>query len=550
MKNNKLIIILLILILGLSIQTTKVIIPNEKKDYKAANFESEALYSCVQSALSNAGLTEEQLGQLTELSCHNNIEIDSAEGIQDLTGLTSLDLSYNSLTEIDLSENKLLKNLNLSGNEFTEIDLSENDALEVLKLGKNRLKALDLSDLTALTLIDLHDNDLTTLDLSGKGNLKSIDASGNVIEAIVFPTSAPVNYLDLSANELKSVNLKGFPNLVTALLSINYLTALDVTTNTKLEVLHCSNNELKTIDLSNNNLLVDLDLYNNKLTSIDIKNLTSLIALNLSLNKLTEIDLSRNTELVKLYISSNKLDKLTLTNNNKLKELNAVFNNFKSYTIPNKALIDYLAIDYDWIKDFDLSSYTSLKQLDINKYINLSIAGDKISMEQVMAQFPKEIKFNDYGVYKNYDMFNPTCEYVEANDDGDIDPTSNEELVNGKPKYKVVKLENTLTTSSGTPKSYECLSPKIKSKTITSNDTSKIQINSINFRIDGFNPDAGIKVQFNAYVDLNYLDDGSSNHTTIANVPNTGMSVAHIAIIGLLIIGAGTYIVYRGVKQN
>ena len=123
MKNNKLIIILLILILGLSIQTTKVIIPNEKKDYKAANFESEALYSCVQAALSNAGLTEEQLGQLTELSCHNNIEIDSAEGIQDLTGLTSLDLSYNSLTEIDLSGNKLLEDLNLSGNELTEIDL-------------------------------------------------------------------------------------------------------------------------------------------------------------------------------------------------------------------------------------------------------------------------------------------------------------------------------------------------------------------------------------------------------------------------------------------
>ena len=103
---------------------------------KPANdaFEDNTFYSCVVDAYNNANgaskaytdnLTDEELASITNLTCAwKNIE--SAKGIEKLTGLTDLDLSGNSVKEIDLSNNTKLKRLDLSYNELTSIDLSNN----------------------------------------------------------------------------------------------------------------------------------------------------------------------------------------------------------------------------------------------------------------------------------------------------------------------------------------------------------------------------------------------------------------------------------------
>ena len=231
-------------------------VPNEA-------FEDDGFYSCIINEYNNENftskaytdnLTDEELASITNLTCvWKNIE--SAKGIEKLTGLTDLDLSGNSVKEIDLSNNTKLKRLDLSYNELTSIDLSNNIELTVLGLYNNQLTSIDLSNYIELTDLDLSYNKLTSIDLSNNVNLRG---------------------LRLSGNQLTSIN--GIEKL------------------TGLTTLNLSGNLLKEIDLSNNVELTYLNLENNKLTSLDLSKNTKLSYLNINGSSLIEDILIQNGE--------------------------------------------------------------------------------------------------------------------------------------------------------------------------------------------------------------------------------------------------------------
>ncbi len=273
-------IILLSIILPVSIvyvfykpTTINKLISNKLyKETVSSYFNDTNFYNCIIDAYNKENntnkpytynLSESELASIKNVSC-NYKEITDTTGIEKLVNLTSLNLQYNSLTELDVSKNTNLTSLGLRYNNLTEIDVSKNTKLTELDLRSNKLTTIDVSKNTNLTSLDLEDNNLTEIDVSKNTNLTSLD------------------------------------------LDDNNLTTIDVSKNMNLTYLNLMFNNLTELDVSKNTNLASLDLFHNKLTTIDVSKNTNLTSLGLGHNKLTKIDVSKNTNLTQLYLSNNK----------------------------------------------------------------------------------------------------------------------------------------------------------------------------------------------------------------------------------------------------
>ncbi len=237
-------------------------------------------------------------------------------GLKDLTGLeyftniTSLELSTNQLTAIDVSKNTALDTLTLSGNQLTILDVSKNTALTVLKLETNQLTKIDVSQNTALTELNASLNQLTALDVSKNTALTAL------------------------------------------FLNSNQLTAIDVSNNTALTRLYLRDNQLTKIDVSQNTALTQLNLVNNQLTALDVSQNTALTQLNLVNNQLTALDVSQNTALTELNLRGNALTKVNLANGNNDKLIDLGLNGNPNLTCVQ---VDQLPIPEAW-KKFNIDS--------------------------------------------------------------------------------------------------------------------------------------------------------------------------------------------------
>ena len=97
--------------------------------------------------------------------------ITSLKGIEYFTALTSLDCSYQDLTELDLSQNTGLTSVLCYGNQLTELDLSANTQLIELDCSSNEITHLDVSSNHNLEKLSCYHNRLISLDLSRNNKL-------------------------------------------------------------------------------------------------------------------------------------------------------------------------------------------------------------------------------------------------------------------------------------------------------------------------------------------------------------------------------------------
>ena len=116
--------------------------------------------------------------EITTLVC-NNKGIQFLEGIEALTQLKSLYLSFNEINDITpLVELKKLKTLYLSGNQISSLDaLSELTELTELGIQKNNVQ--DLSPLQSLSMLkSLHTHSNQIQDFTILGSLELNELSG------------------------------------------------------------------------------------------------------------------------------------------------------------------------------------------------------------------------------------------------------------------------------------------------------------------------------------------------------------------------------------
>ncbi len=93
------------------------------------------------------------------------------KGIEYFTALTSLDCSYQDLTELDLSRNTGLTSVLCYGNQLTELDLSANTQLIELTAAAMRLPIWMSAAIIISKKLSCYHNRLTSLDLSRNNKL-------------------------------------------------------------------------------------------------------------------------------------------------------------------------------------------------------------------------------------------------------------------------------------------------------------------------------------------------------------------------------------------
>ena len=189
------------------------------------------LRSCLIS--STKGIESPNLITLTKLELYDN-QIEDINGIQSLTNLIILDLSYNGirdmspvsncilLEELYIAQNKLrkieglnnmqnLRILDLGANRIRLMEGLDNlTSLQSLWLGKNKIETIAcIGNLPKLRQLDIQNNRITSIgegQIQNLGSLEELYLACNAIEIMDnFPINSPLGTLDLSYNKIISI---------------------------------------------------------------------------------------------------------------------------------------------------------------------------------------------------------------------------------------------------------------------------------------------------------------------------------------------------------
>ncbi len=183
-----------------------------------SSFKDKNFYACVVGNLNNSKInnktnrtfshkaTDAELKALTLLTCHNSyntpesLKINSTVGLEKIPNLRQLNLIYNNLSSIDLTNQKKLISLDLHLNNLSSINLSNQKELRNLSLGSNKLSSINLTNQKELAWLYLDSNNLSSINLANQTKLTS---------------------LSLSSNNLSSINLTSLGSLSSAFLNNN-----------------------------------------------------------------------------------------------------------------------------------------------------------------------------------------------------------------------------------------------------------------------------------------------------------------------------------------
>ena len=172
---------------------------------------------------SDGKLSDTELSSVTNISVAGQ-KLTSIKGIEYFTELTSLDCSYNYITELDASHNKKLTYLRADNNKISVPNVSTLTELEYVNFGGYTVETVDLSNCRKLKWAALGAN-AKSIDLTHNTELETLTLGGTFSE------------LDLSCNtKLKSIYI-GKANL--KILDVRYCTQLhnlDIRTCTSIDL--------------------------------------------------------------------------------------------------------------------------------------------------------------------------------------------------------------------------------------------------------------------------------------------------------------------------
>ena len=304
--------------------------------------------------------------------------VGSLEGIRYFYALERLNLSFENITKLDVSDLNNLTTLSCDFNPLTSLDVSNCTSLDWLDCGNTRrLTSLDLSDCTNLTMLNCASNQLTSLDLSNCTALTTLDCYSNKLTSLDLSDCTNLTSLDCTNNQLTSLDLGKNTALTTLDCRNNPLTSLDVSKNTTLTSLDCNSTKLTSLDLSNCTALTTLDCHNNKLTSLDLSDCTNLTSLDCNNNQLTSLDVSKNTALTTLDCYSNQLSNLELSMNPALTTLDCRNNQLTALDLSNCTALTSLDCNDNQLSSLNVNGCTELGQLRChdNQLASLDVNG-------------------------------------------------------------------------------------------------------------------------------------------------------------------------------
>lgn len=171
-------------------------------DCNISHFYPVSLPALTTLSLENNSLMDLEIGdnypKLSSLSIsHNEIsEID----VTKLPLLYKLEINYNNISRLNLKNNTELTNLFCSKNKLTNLDLSANSKLTSIACDSNALTVLDVSMLTKLTTLSCAGNQITLLDLTQAPYMNRLTAHSNQLTFLDFSACYQLQYLDIRSN--------------------------------------------------------------------------------------------------------------------------------------------------------------------------------------------------------------------------------------------------------------------------------------------------------------------------------------------------------------
>lgn len=177
-------------------------------------------------------------------------QIQSLEGLEYFSALTTLYCNSNQLTALDVKNNPALVTLSCSNNQLTSLGITGNSELRNLYCDTNQLESLDVSQNNALECLHCWSNQLTELDLRNNTALIELRCEGNYLRMLKVNTCTELRSLNCAVNQLEELLVNGLTHLATLYCQQNLLRNLIVEGCSSLRTLNCSNNQLSFFDVS------------------------------------------------------------------------------------------------------------------------------------------------------------------------------------------------------------------------------------------------------------------------------------------------------------
>jgi trimeric autotransporter adhesin len=282
-------------------------------------------------------------------------KINSAEGIEQLTELRTLNLNGHSLDHIDLKSNVLLTSLSLRGNKFSE---------------------LDLSSLVNLTGLDLRDNPLTLDTIEAIKWLPALSQFeySPLVRDIHFPDPVLAQCVRDTGKAMvhELTELRCYRD-VQDTRGIEHLTAL-----TDLGVLLIGPGQ---INLTSNAALKELYLQGGQLAALDLSFNKSLERLAIIETQLSELDLSENLNLKDLQLSSVPLDRVNISAGQTIEKLSLARVPLNLFNDSDLQELKSLGLFYHSnLTDLDLFAFPKLEELTISDspLVHLNLAANPL----------------------------------------------------------------------------------------------------------------------------------------------------------------------------
>jgi Leucine-rich repeat (LRR) protein len=295
-----------------------------------------------------------QINQISTLDLSNN------------PSLAVLSCRSNLLQNLDVSQNLALKTLDCRGNQITGLDFSMNTSLTHLDCGANQLQLtqLDVSG-GALVELNCSYNSLTELVVSNNTNLQRLECQYNQLTNLDLDNNPKIWLLDCSHNQLPELDIGSVTALVDLVCRNNKLTSLVVGGNTLLGGLYCGNNQIESLILNNNDALLDLICDSNQITILDLSDNLRLRSILSNDNPLEDLIMPGESKRKGGEFShSNKSEFEATATNTTLKSLNISKTALKSINVLNFAVLDALYVQGSMLDSLDVSGNVILRSLN------------------------------------------------------------------------------------------------------------------------------------------------------------------------------------------
>ncbi|MBQ7855966.1 MAG: hypothetical protein IJ348_02475 [Alistipes sp.] len=238
---------------------------------------------------------------------------------------------------------------------ITSLDLSANTKLETLYMADGALSQLRLPESDSVKSVICSNNQLSTLDVSGCSALESLDCSKNNLKEIVgVKGAASLKSLNCMANQLTRLDLTG----------ADALTSVDC----------CENSALYELLLSDKAPLLSVDVSKTQINKLDLSNHTKLTNLRFINCDMVVLNLSGCTSLKEIRYGATeaKVLELNLSGCTALEECDLSYLSHGSLWTLNLdgcSALKLLTVDYQHVKEFDLSDSPLLEELNLPSYV-------------------------------------------------------------------------------------------------------------------------------------------------------------------------------------